>query len=117
MSMTHVGELATYKSLVMAGYGMFGLGLGIYATPSVYTAVSAAPEEKAAVAAGIYKLASSLGGAMGVALSLATYSAWSDVDLALAGARGLWLNMGFAILALLSILLLVPGKNRVPGRG
>lgn len=112
MSLTHIEDLATYKLLVMAGYAMFGLGLGIYATPSTYTAVSSAPEEKAAVAAGIYKLASSLGGAMGVALSLAIFSAWSDADLALAGARGLWLNIGFGILALLSILLLVPGKKQ-----
>ncbi|WP_160622022.1 MFS transporter [Mixta intestinalis] len=60
--------------------------MGIYATPSTYTAVASAPQEKAAVAAGIYKLASSLGGAMGVALSLAVYSAFDDVHQA--GAAG-----------------------------
>lgn len=110
MSMTHIAELATYKLLVMAGYALFGLGLGIYATPSTYTAVACAPQEKAAVAAGIYKLASSLGGAMGVALSLAVYSAFDDVNFA--GAAGLWLNVGFGILALVSILFIIPGTQK-----
>ncbi|WP_171034857.1 MFS transporter [Klebsiella indica] len=110
MSMTSVEDLAVYKILVMAGYAMFGLGLGIYATPSTYTAVSSAPQEKAAVAAGIYKLASSLGGAMGVALSLAVYSAFDDINQA--GFAGLWLNVGFGILALLSILFVIPKQQK-----
>ncbi|WP_058914014.1 MFS transporter [Entomohabitans teleogrylli] len=110
MSMTSVEDLAMYKVLVMVGYAMFGLGLGIYATPSTYTAVSAAPQEKAAVAAGIYKLASSLGGAMGVALSLAVYSAFGDIHQA--GAAGLWLNVGFGVLALLAILFIIPGQHK-----
>ena len=110
MSLTGVAELAHYKLLVVIGYAMFGLGLGTYATPSTFTAVSSAPQEKAAVAAGIYKLASSLGGAMGVALSLAVYSAFSDVHQA--GAAGLWLNVGFGILALLSVVFVIPGQPK-----
>lgn len=110
MSMTSIEDLQLYKILVMAGYAMFGLGLGIYATPSTYTAISSAPQEKAAVAAGIYKLASSLGGAMGVALSLAVYSAFSDLHQA--GAAGLRLNVGFGVLALLAILFIIPGQQK-----
>ncbi|QHM74505.1 Quinolone resistance protein NorB [Mixta theicola] len=106
MSLTHIESASLYKTLVVTGYAMFGLGLGIYATPSTYTAVSSAPQEKAAVAAGIYKLASSLGGAMGVALSLAVYSAFEDVHQA--GAAGLWLNVGFGVVALISILFIIP---------
>lgn len=109
MSLTHIEDLGLYKILVMVGYAMFGLGLGIYATPSTFTAVSSAPEEKAAVAAGIYKLASSLGGAMGVALSLAVYSAFDDIHKA--GAAGLWLNVGFGVLALISILFVIPRQQ------
>jgi DHA2 family multidrug resistance protein-like MFS transporter len=109
MSLTHIEDLALYKILVMVGYALFGLGLGIYATPSTFTAVSSAPQEKAAVAAGIYKLASSLGGAMGVALSLAVYSAFNDIHKA--GAAGLWLNVGFGILALIAILFLIPPQQ------
>ncbi len=109
MSLTSIEDLGLYKILVMAGYAMFGLGLGIYATPSTFTAVSSAPQEKAGVAAGVYKLASSLGGAMGVALSLAVYSAFDDVHQA--GAAGLWLNVGFGILALISILFVIPRQQ------
>lgn len=111
MSFTSIESLATYKILVMVGYAMFGLGLGIYATPSTYTAVSAAPQEKAAVAAGIYKLASSLGGAIGVALSLAVYSAFGDIHQA--GAAGLWLNVGFGVVALMSILFIIPAQKKM----
>ncbi|XXD07972.1 MFS transporter [Klebsiella sp. R445] len=110
MSFTSIDDLSLYKLLVSVGYAMFGLGLGIYATPSTYTAVSAAPQEKAAVAAGIYKLASSMGGAMGVALSLAVYSAFPDVHEA--GAAGLWLNVGFGVMALISILFIVPSEKK-----
>ncbi|MDI0980030.1 MFS transporter [Escherichia coli] len=109
MSMTSIEDLMMYKMLVMVGYAMFGLGLGIYATPSTYIAVSSAPQEKAAAAAGIYKLASSLGGAIGVALSLAVYSAFGNINTA--GAAGLWLNVSFGLLALLSILFIIPGKQ------
>lgn len=109
MSMTSIEDLMMYKMLVMVGYAMFGLGLGIYATPSTYIAVSSAPQEKAAAAAGIYKLASSLGGAIGVALSLAVYSAFRNINTA--GAAGLWLNVSFGLLALLSILFIIPGKQ------
>lgn len=110
MSMTSIEDLTMYKTLVVIGYTLFGLGLGIYATPSTYTAVSSAPEEKAAVAAGIYKLASSLGGAMGVALSLAVFSAFDNINEA--GAAGLMLNVGFGVLALLAILFIVPKQKK-----
>ncbi|CAH4027817.1 MULTISPECIES: MFS transporter [Enterobacteriaceae] len=110
MSLTSIEDLRLYKILVMTGYAMFGLGLGIYATPSTFTAVSSAPQEKAAVAAGIYKLASSLGGAIGVALSLAVYSAFDDIHKA--GTAGLWLNVGFGILALISILFIIPRQQK-----
>ncbi len=110
MSLTHIESLESYTMLVKVGYALFGFGLGVYATPSTYTAVSAAPEEKAAVAAGIYKLASSLGGAMGVALSLAVYSAFATTNIHQAGSVGLLLNVGFGLLALASIMFIMPKK-------
>ena len=63
-----------YTVVVFIGFAMFGLGLGIYATPSTDTAVSNAPDDKIGVASGIYKMASSLGGAFGVAISATVYS-------------------------------------------
>ena len=111
MSLTHVESLETYTILVQIGYALFGIGLGVYATPSTYTAVSAAPEDKAAVAAGIYKLASSLGGAIGVALSLAVYSTYSGTNIDQAGFIGLLLNVAFGVIALFSILFIMPKKT------
>lgn len=52
-----------YVISCVVGYLCFGLGLGIYATPSTDTAISNAPLDKVGVASGIYKMASSLGGA------------------------------------------------------
>ncbi|MDU7037408.1 MAG: MFS transporter, partial [Staphylococcus simulans] len=39
------------------GYLLFGLGLGMYATPSTDTAVTSAPDNKVGTASGIYKMA------------------------------------------------------------
>ena len=55
------------------GYLLFGIGLGMYATPSTDTAVDQAPDDKVGVASGLYKMASSLGNAFGVALSSTIY--------------------------------------------
>jgi MFS transporter, DHA2 family, multidrug resistance protein len=63
-----------YTVTVFIGFALFGLGLGIYATPSTDTSVSNAPSDKVGAAAGVYKMASSLGGAFGVAISAAVYA-------------------------------------------
>ena len=55
-----------YITLCVIGFLLFGLGLGLFATPSTDTAISHSPEEKVGVASGIYKMASSIGGAFGV---------------------------------------------------
>lgn len=112
MSLTSIESLDTYTMLVRIGYALFGFGLGVFATPSTFTAVSAAPEEKAAVAAGIYKLSSFLGAAMGVALSLAVYSVFAATDIDKAASFGLLLNVGFGLLAILPIIFIMP-KNIV----
>ena len=63
-----------YMILAVIGFTFFGIGLGCYATPSTDAALSNVPKEKAASAAGIYKMASSLGAAFGVAISAAMYT-------------------------------------------
>lgn len=63
-----------YGILAFIGFTFYGIGLGIYATPSTDAALSSVPTEKAGSAAGIYKMASSLGSAFGVAISAAIYS-------------------------------------------
>ncbi|WP_419962619.1 MFS transporter [Psychrobacillus sp. BM2] len=116
MGLTFLPDVA-YTVVVFIGFALFGLGLGIYATPSTDTAVSNAPDDKIGAASGIYKMASSLGSAFGVAISATVYSmiaANSGVDAAATG--GIIANVIFGIIALLSIIFMVPnnaGKSEV----
>jgi MFS transporter, DHA2 family, multidrug resistance protein len=100
-----------YTVTVFIGFALFGLGLGIYATPSTDTSVSNAPSDKVGAAAGVYKMASSLGGAFGVAISAAVYAAIAAVSSKeIAATSGIIVNVIFGVLALLSIIFMVP-KN------
>ena len=116
MGLTFLPDVA-YTVVVFIGFALFGLGLGIYATPSTDTAVSNAPDDKIGAASGIYKMASSLGSAFGVAISATVYamiSAKSGVDAAATG--GIIANVIFGVIALLSIIFMVPnnaGKSEV----
>ena len=58
MGLTFLPDIA-YTIVVFIGFALFGLGLGIYATPSTDTSVSNAPSDKVGEAAGVYKMASS----------------------------------------------------------
>ncbi|QIQ21109.1 MFS transporter [Zophobihabitans entericus] len=99
-----------YIVAVFVGFVLFGLGLGFYATPSTDTAISNAPADKVGVASGIYKMASSLGGAFGVAISASVYAAFLAVGASTetAATIGLLVNVGFCVLSALSIIILVP---------
>lgn len=110
MGLTFLPDLA-YTIVVFVGFALFGLGLGIYATPSTDTAVSNAPANKVGEASGLYKMASSLGGSFGVAISAAVYGAIAaagNVNLAAAG--GIITNVAFGVLSLVSIIALIPGN-------
>lgn len=63
----------TYLILIGVGYALFGLGLACYATPSTDAALSTLPPKESAAGSGIYKMASSLGSAFGIAVSSAIY--------------------------------------------
>lgn len=99
-----------YTVVVFIGFALFGLGLGIYATPSTDTSVSNAPSERVGAAAGVYKMASSLGGAFGVAISAAVYGAIASSSIEMAASSGIIVNVIFGVLALISIVVMVP-KN------
>ncbi|MGW8043016.1 MFS transporter [Staphylococcus shinii] len=89
-------------------------GLGFYATPSTDMAISNSPEDKVGVASGIYKMASSLGGAFGIALSGALYGIVANLTNVQIGAlAGLWLNVIMALLSLFIIMIMVPKTKRV----
>ena len=63
-----------YLVVTFVGFSLFGIGLGFFATPAVDTAMTNAPLEKAGIAGGLFKMASSLGASMGVAIGLAVAS-------------------------------------------
>jgi DHA2 family multidrug resistance protein-like MFS transporter len=127
--------LSQYRYLAACAYALFGLGLAFYATPSTDAALANLPSDQAGAGAGIYKMASSLGGAIGAAISLAIFSAFSGSK-AGAGFMGEFLEMqgrqdntairGAAFLALLfnfamvlvaigSIMLTVPKPGAANG--
>lgn len=108
MGLTFLPDLA-YTVVVFIGFVLFGLGLGIYATPSTDTSVSNAPSEKVGEAAGVYKMASSLGSAIGVAISATVYSSVAAAgSVETAASVGIIVNVIFGILSILSIVIMVP---------
>ncbi|VED59475.1 MFS transporter [Staphylococcus simulans] len=91
------------------GYLLFGLGLGMYATPSTDTAVTSAPDNKVGTASGIYKMASSLGNAFGIAISGTIYAVVSDsVNLQVGAMAGIGFNILLGLIAFVTVLFLVP---------
>ena len=128
-----------YAVAAVVGFSLYGIGLGFYATPSTDAAMSSVPRDKAGAAAGIYKMASSLGSAFGVAISAAIYTAaqhlpqelvprifWGrqdNVAMRFGGGLGLLFNVLICVVALISIIVTVPdaqpeaereGKPEVP---
>lgn len=117
-----------YMIIATIGFTFFGIGLGFYATPSTDAALSTVPAEKAGSASGIYKMASSLGAALGVAISAALFTGLSGIRIHLAegfflgrvdnipiryaAAIALLFNLGMVLVAIISILMTVPaGKS------
>lgn len=118
-----------YIILAVVGFTLFGLGLGFYATPSTDAALANVPDDKSGSAAGIYKMASSLGAAFGVAISAAIYAAGQTIDpsviplesialgnqdnlaLRFGGALGLLFNVLMVVIALISIMVTVPSER------
>lgn len=120
--------LADYKTLAMIGYTLFGVGLAFYATPSTDAALSSLPAAQAGSGAGIYKMASSLGAAFGVAISAAIFTAlsantegitWMEGVITFVGRQdnlaireaaiiALMFNVFMVLVAIISIMLTVP---------
>jgi MFS transporter, DHA2 family, multidrug resistance protein len=101
-----------YSIVVFIGFTVYGIGLGLYATPSTDTAVDNVPAEKAGEAAGIYKMSSTLGGSFGLALSVAIYSLVEKTgNMEAAASIGLLANIIFAGLALLAIVAVIPKEG------
>ncbi|WP_394345174.1 MFS transporter [Flavisolibacter ginsenosidimutans] len=116
-----------YIVVAFIGFTLFGVGLGFYATPSTDAAVSNVPGNKAGSASGIYKMASSLGAALGVAISAAIFYGLSkmqspppmadlfmgrtdNVGIRYAATIGLLFNVFMVVIAIVAIWLTV-SKN------
>jgi DHA2 family multidrug resistance protein-like MFS transporter len=114
-----------YLIAAFVGFTLFGIGLGLYATPSTDAALSNVPQDKAGSASGIYKMASSLGSAFGVAISAAIFTGLShlkdlgpiadiamgrtdNVNVRFAASMALIFNVGMVVIAIVAIATTVP---------
>ena len=124
--------LKDYKLFALIGYALYGVGLALYATPSTDAALSGLPTAQVGSGAGIYKMASSLGAAFGVAISAAIFTAFSANPAAINWIEGvitfqgrrdnlaireaamiaLAFNVLMVVIAIIAIMLTVPrGKK------
>lgn len=121
----------TYEILAVIAYTLFGVGLAFYATPSTDAALSNLPEAQSGAGSGIYKMASSLGAAFGVAISAGIFTGLSSNDtpnsifdnvitfvgrqdnivIRQAATIALFFNLVMVILAIITIIKTVP-KNK-----
>ena len=116
--------------LSVIGFTLFGIGLGFHATPSTDAALSNVSDGEVGSASGIYKVASSLGNAIGAAISAALYVAGQAMDPAMiqswglfighqdnvasrfGGAIGLLFNVLMVVIAIASIIVTVPPEKK-----
>ncbi|MBB1510328.1 MFS transporter [Tessaracoccus sp. MC1756] len=118
--------IGQYAILAIIAYCLFGLGLAFYATPSTDAALTSLPAAQAGSGSGIYKMASTLGGAIGTAVSLAVYyglmgtrvpdliamEGRSDNEsLRLAAMVAIGVSLVFLLLAILSIVMTIPQRD------
>ncbi|HEY9494964.1 MAG TPA: MFS transporter [Intrasporangium sp.] len=118
--------IGPYTVLAVIAYSLFGIGLAFYATPSTDAALANLPPSSAGAGAGIYKMASSLGSAIGAALSLTIFSSFlgtgvtivgellhtqgiqSNAAIRQAGLIAFLFNLILALIAIISILMTIP---------
>lgn len=118
----------TYVATAFVGFTLFGIGLGLYATPSTDAALSNVPQDKAGSASGIYKMASSLGAAFGVALSAAIFTGLGrseglvrmagifmgrtdNLEARFAAGMALMFNAFMVLVAIIAIMWTVPKRS------
>ncbi|WP_241153027.1 MFS transporter [Neoactinobaculum massilliense] len=112
-----------YVVLAIIAYCLFGIGLAFYATPSTDAALANLPAAQAGAGSGIYKMASSLGGAIGTAISLAVYyglqnqpvpdiitmaGRTDNASVRLAAMVALGVSLVFLLLTIVSIVTTIP---------
>ena len=123
-----------YMILTGVAYVLFGTGLAFYATPSTDAALSSLQRDLSGQGSGIYKMASSLGAAFGLAISQAIYNgiqvSGQPIELLgnfinFVGQQGnlnfrhaamvtMTFNIVLLLLAILSIALTIPKQKKQP---
>lgn len=117
-----------YMVVATIGFTFFGIGLGLYATPSADAALAYIPQEKSGTASGIYRMTASLGNAFGMAISAAIFAGlsigsirfvegifWGRTDniaVRYAALVALLFNLFMAIIAGISVLLTIPKEKK-----
>lgn len=117
-----------YRIVATIAFTLFGAGLGFYATPSTDAALSTVPADQAGSAAGIYKMSSSLGAALGIAISAAIFTGLTsgqvvfaeglflgrsdNIAVRFAAAIALLFNLMAVLLAITSILMTIPPQDK-----
>ncbi|SDB95470.1 MFS transporter, DHA2 family, multidrug resistance protein [Raineyella antarctica] len=120
-----------YVVAVVIGFTLFGVGLGLFATPATDAAISSVPESEVGVASGIFKMGSSLGGSIGVTIAATLVAVGAAVPASVVERWGIFsgwtvaagpvrfgsmLGLGFvvlaAILVLVAIALTVPNADQ-----
>lgn len=92
---------AAYVVVVFIGFLIAGIGVGMYATPSMDTSLVHINNDQVGIASGIYKMASSLGNSFGIAISTAIYGTVQLMtdNIHIAGAMGILTAFVFGILS------------------
>lgn len=121
---------SSYVAVAVVGFSLFGLGLAFFATPATDTALANLPDAQAGAGAGIFKMASSLGAAFGLAGSTTIFTALEDrgapflrellpfvgeqanVAVREAGMVAIAFNAVMALIALAAIVLIIPLQKR-----
>ena len=112
MMITNVSEGA-YIAISLLGFSLYGIGLGLFATPVTDTALGTLPKERTGAGAGVFKMSSSLGAAIGIAISTSVFLAIRDgnglnSEIAMAGTISLGINLAFTLAATLTAAVLIP---------
>ena len=110
LALTFFGDTA-YLISALIGFSLFGIGIGFFATPALDTAVSTTPPEKVGVASAIFKMASTLGAAFGLAVIISLYTALDGtVDTSTAAMIAFGLNVLAILIAFLCAKFIIPDR-------
>ncbi|WP_420916160.1 MFS transporter [Staphylococcus arlettae] len=105
-----------YIIVVFIGFLIAGIGIGLYATPSLDTLLVHVSDDKVGIGSGIYKMASSLGYSFGIAISTAVYSSFVELfhNEHLAGALGMLTPLAFGIISIAILIATMYEKPLKP---